>query len=361
MINPKSILIVRLSAIGDVIHTLPALHLLRRRFPDARIGWVVEEMSAALLRGHPELDRLYVIPKKRWRREWARTFFSGEKSRFFRAIRRDCYDVAIDFHGLTKSGWVAWRSGAKVRVGYGDHDGRECNKLFTNVRIHPRAEARHVIDRNLELLRALEMEPRVMPVEFTLPRLDAEKASMGAWLQGAGVEPERGILAYYPGAGWPTKRWPPESFARLARLLDGAPGLPGKQVLVYGPGEESLCRRILEKARLPESRLFLAPPTGLRELAALLGFARLVIGGDTGPVHLAGAIGVPVVSILGGSDTVRNGVYGQEHWALTSDLRDCLPCWKKECALGASPVCLTDVTPEAVAEKALLRVRSEEA
>ena len=270
--HPESILIVRLSAIGDVVHALPCLHALRERFPDARIGWLVEQLSASLLKGHPEIDDLYVIPKKHWRAAPVRTWLNGEKRRFYGELRRAKWDVAIDFQGLTKSGIPLLFSGAPVRIGFGDKDGREFNKFFTNRRVVPSPERPHVIQRNLSLLEPLGIENP--EVAWRFPDFAEERATTDTALTDAGIDSDAGFIALYPGAGWETKRWPTKHFARLSRLLGENPGtadLP--QLIIWGPGEEPLCEAILRDAELPEHRLRMAPPTNLRELAALLGRA----------------------------------------------------------------------------------------
>lgn len=353
--EPQSILIVRLSAIGDVVHVLPCLHALRARFPKAHIGWLVEELSASLLRGHPEIDDLYVIPKKRWRTAPMRTWLSGEKPAFYRRLRAAGWDVAIDFQGLTKSGIPALLAGASLRIGYGDRDGRELNKLFTNRRVVPAPSRPHVIQRNMALLEPLGIADA--PIEWRFPDFSEERARVDAALAHQGIAPGQPFIALYPGAGWQTKRWPTSHFAELARQLAAAPDPPGNAkpmpvVVVWGPGEEDLRDGILTQADLPSERMMAAPPTDLRELAALLGRARLAIGGDTGPIHLAAALDVPVVGIYGGSDPLRNGPWGNAPTTLLSDSAACTVCWRKTCNWSPCIECLDTISPSRVARHA---------
>jgi len=344
---PESILFIRLSAIGDVIHTIPCLRAVRSAFPKARIGWLVEELSAPYLQGHSDLDALYVIPKKHWRKHPLQTWLNGEKPRFYRNLRAEKWDVAIDFQGLTKSGWPAWLSGAKTRIGYGDKDGRELNKLFTNQRVVPPTSAKHVIQRNLSLLKPLGIESP--SVEWTFPDWSAERARLEPFFQD--IKADR-FIALYPGAGWETKRWPVEHFARLAQLLaepdSASSGIP--QVLVWGiESEKTLCKEIVNQAGLDPRCLRMAPPTDLRELGALLEKSAVAVGGDTGPIHLAAALNCGVVGIYGGSDAVRNGAWGKQHGVMVSETSSCTIPWCRRCNHEPFLECLTTISPEKVA------------
>ena len=345
----QNILIVRLSAIGDVTHVLPCLHALREAYPKARIGWIVEELSAPLLRGHPEIDDLFVIPKKRWRAHPILTFFNGEKRRFYREVRRVKWDAAIDFQGLTKSGLPAWLSGSRLRVGYGDTNGREFNKLFTNHRVTPASSAVHVIQKNMSLLGPLGI--RDAKVAWRFPTWVQEDKDLEPFFEGAAFRGGRAFMAINPGAGWETKRWPVGHFAALVRqLADGEATRLLPMVLIWGPGEEALCREIMAAAALPESRLLMAPRTNLPQLAALLAKASLMIGGDTGPVHLAAALGVPVVGIYGGSDPERNGPWGERNIALLPDASECRLCWRTRCNHQDPMQCMKSISPDTVAQ-----------
>ncbi len=348
--RPRNILIVRLSAIGDVIHTLPCLNALREAFPKAHIGWLVEELSAPLLRGHPQIDELFVIPKKKWRAHPIRSFFNGEKPAFYRRLRQTKWDAAVDFQGLTKSGLPLRVSGARLRIGFGDEDGRELNKLFTNRRIVPPPESRHVIERNLALLAPLGIQVTPERVRCRFPDFSSEHETLKPFLESLA---EPGFIAICPGAGWETKRWPADHFATLARRL-ADPELHPKasrlsRVLVWGPGEKDLCREIVNRAELPPETLATAPPTGLRELAALLENAAVVVGGDTGPIHLAAALEIPVVGIYGGSDPVRNGPWGPASRRLLSTSAPCTVCWRRTCDRPERLHCLHSISPETVA------------
>jgi lipopolysaccharide heptosyltransferase I len=330
------------------------LHALRCAFPRTRIGWLVEELSAPLLEGHPEIDELFVIPKRRWRRRPIRTIVSGEKNAFYRRLRLVKWDAAVDFQGLTKSGWPTWLSGAPVRIGFGDKDGREISKWFTNRRVCPAAEARHVIQRNMALLEPLGIDFASVEIAWRFPDLSQERTALQPFLRSLPHGGKAPAIILCPGAGWETKRWPPRHFASLTRLIAERatpnPMLDRPMILVWGPDEESLCRDILSAAGLPPGRLVLAPPTNLRELAVLLEAAAAVVGGDTGPVHLAAALGAPVVGIYGGSDPVRNGPWGEGHKVIASGAVPCAPCWRTRCNRAEPLECLAALSPDRVAD-----------
>lgn len=307
-------------------------------------------MTAPLLRGHPEIDELFVIPKKRWRKNPVQTLLNGEKSRFYHQLRQTKWDAVIDFQGLTKSGWPAWRSGAPLRIGFGGIDSREINGLFINKKIIPPESARHVIERNMSLLQPLGITSA--PIDWLFPDLSAEEKELDSFFRNL-ASPGGSFIALNPGAGWETKRWPAELFAGLAQLLSASNAFPRASrlpmVIIWGPGEEALCDQILHDAALPPDILMLAPRTSLRQLAALLGKARLIVGGDTGPVHLAAALKVPVVGIYGGSDPIRNGAWGDRN-VVIQGTGHCTVCWKTKCNHTHKKLeCLSDIEPERVA------------
>lgn len=339
---PRSILVVRLSAIGDVIHALPVLEALRQAFPQARLGWVVEELSAPLLQGHPDLHKLYVIPKKRWRKNFRGHFFS-EIRPFFRAMAADGWDVAIDLQGLSKSALVAWASGAPMRIGFGGRDGREISRLLNTHRVLPPTTFRHVVQRNLSLLAPLGVTPG--DVGGQLAFTEEEKGAMRDALRGAGWKGGP-LLAVNPGAGWSSKRWPPAHYAAAALELCRQRGL--EPLILWGPGEEPLRDEITTRLREAGMEPVVAPPTKVRELAVLISLASLFIGGDTGPSHMAALLGVPTIAIFGASDGQRNAPWppGNVTVVQRRDL-PCVPCWKTECPLtgDAHLQCLRGLAP----------------
>ncbi|MHB1034640.1 MAG: glycosyltransferase family 9 protein [Pirellulales bacterium] len=293
------ILIARLSAIGDVIQGLPVLNALRDRFPNAFLTWVVEQRAAALLVGHPALDELVTLP-----RGWLKS--PGTVWRLRRRLRATAFDLAIDIQGLTKSAILTRLSGARRRIGFGGARGRELSKLFYTERVL--ASATHVVDQYLELLRPLGIDAPA--VRFDIPEDEASRAAAERMIAQAGLE--QGFCLMNTGAGWPSKLWRTDRFAAVARHLGGTWRLP---TMVVWAGNEELAWAG-EIAAASEGRAQVAPPTSLVELAALARRARLFIGSDTGPLHLAAAVGTPCVGLYGPWPAERHGPYGPRNVAV---------------------------------------------
>jgi heptosyltransferase-1 len=312
----QRILIVRLSAMGDVIHTLPAAHALREAFPQAHIGWLIEERWAELLcapgtvrrgqrsAGRPLMDEVHTVNLK----AWGKSFFSlptlQRVAKIWNDVRDAHYDVAVDLQGAMRSGLLARLSGA--RVVYGAAEAREspASLWYTRKTI---ARGRHVIEQNLSIVEAvIGQRVKVPAAEFphdpqTEERVEQRLAKLGV--------DQFAILN--PGAGWGAKRWPAERYGEVAR---GLSDLDVRSILNYGPGEEELVRTA-EAASGAAARTMQCTIT---ELIALTRRARLFIGGDTGPLHLAAALRVPVVAIYGPTDPARNGPYGTRSVVLRS-------------------------------------------
>ena len=293
------ILIVRLSAIGDAIQTMPVACALRRRFPQAFLAWAVEQRAAALLRGHEALDELIELP-----RGWLKS--PGGVWRLRRKLRSLQFDVTIDVQSLTKSALLARLSGARRRIGFGNPGGRELSKWFNNERVDPKAT--HVVDRYLELLRPLGIESPA--VRFQVPEHAEDRTAAEKMIGQLGLE--RGFAIVNPGAGWPSKLWPTERYAAVVRHLGEVRQVPSL-VVWAGAAEQAMAEEV---ARLAGASARVAPPTSLVQLAALVRRARLFVGADTGPLHLAAAVGTPCVGLYGPWPATRHGPYGPQHIAL---------------------------------------------
>jgi len=286
------LLAIRLSAFGDVIHTIPAVVALRDLGHE--IVWVVERPYRDLVVLVARVDTITVSMKA-----WGRAFVSSRGEMFAARAAMRGFDAAIDFQGLIKSASLAWVSRAKLRYGFGRGAIREgAAGVFLNRRVDV-DEAKHIVEQNLELARAIDAHVGAVPrVNFSHYADDPSGK----------LRELTGRIVLLPGAGRPDKQW--KKFPELAQRL-------GKDALVaWGPGEHELAQSIGADV---------APQTNLRELAWLLQHARLVIGGDTGPLHLAAALGTPVVGIYGPTNPLRNGPYGQldrvvESWSTTKSI-----------------------------------------
>ena len=304
MLTSPRILIVRLSAIGDVVQGTPIVCALRERFPDAFLAWAVAGAGATLLRGHEAIDRLITLP-----RGWLKSPRAVWRLR--RELRALKFDVAVEAQGLTKSAVLARLSGARRRIGFGDPWGRELSR-WLNTELVDTTCVRHVVDRNLRLLRPLGIESPT--VRFQLPEHVADRSAAEEMIRRMGVAD--GYVMINSGAGWPSKLWPNDRYAKVAPPLARQWRLP--TVVAWGsPDERTAAERIVAGS---EGHARLAPPTALTELAALARRARLFIGSDTGPLHIAAAVGTPCVGLFGPWPAERHGPYGPKNAALQSIL-----------------------------------------
>ncbi|MEE9257731.1 MAG: glycosyltransferase family 9 protein [bacterium] len=319
-------LLVRLGAVGDVIHTLPLAAALRDAFPSSYISWAVAPGPGLLLRDNPDLDKVFLVDTRAWRRAG----FAGGLSmigRDLRSLRSLRADVAIDSQGLIKSGFIAWASGAKVRVGFEQRHCREgLNAAFMTAWAEPPDGARHVVEKNLSLLSPLGVQPPAAEsLRFPIPERAEEAGEADAYFRREGISGGRPLLVIHPGAGWETKRW---EEGRFATLGDAWPKLTGGEVLLtWGPGEEEMIRRVAAAMSAPAK---IAPPTDIRQMAALLRRADVFAGGDTGPLHLAAALGVACLALMGSTEPARNGPWGRGH-ALLHHRLACSGCHMRTC------------------------------
>jgi len=311
-----NIALVKLSSLGDVVHALPVAAALRARLPHARLSWIVERREAALLTGNAILDAVVPVDTRGWRRALAPVDLAragrglSELARDLRAAR---FDVALDLQGLLKSGLLTAATRAPLRIGFAPALCRErWSALLTNRHVTPPATARHVVEQYLALLEPLGVRPAA--IEFPLPRNAAAEARADAFFVRSGLKPSDRLVALLPGAGRADKRWPADRFAALGARLTAETG--ASVLVVWGPGEHDTAKAIVDSAR--DGRALLAPTSSIEELVALLWRAAVVVGGDTGPLHLAAALGVACVGLYGPTAAERNGPWGQVRRALQS-------------------------------------------
>ncbi len=306
------VLVVRTSSIGDVVHVLPALAALHRAGHE--VGWLVEPASRVLLDTNSFVSRVNTIPAvKAYRLSQARAAL--------RALRAERFDVALDFQGLWKSALWAWLSGARRVIGYAGPWRRERpSSLLLDEQVPLPAEAVHVIDKNLALLRALGIDALGLR-EFPLPPAPDSGPRVEAGLASLGL---REFAVLNPGGGWASKLWPAESFGELARGLR-ARGLAS--VVTWGPGEEALAERAVAASDGAAVRSF---PTSLLDYVELARRARVVVAADTGTLHLACAVRTPVVALFGPTDPARNGPFDPAD-AVRRRVPPCAPCHRRVC------------------------------
>ncbi|HEX8521198.1 MAG TPA: lipopolysaccharide heptosyltransferase I [Tepidisphaeraceae bacterium] len=309
---PQRILLIKPSAIGDVVHTLPVLKLLRRRWPAAQIAWLVTPACSGLLEDHPLLNEVMLFDRKRFGQGWKNPKSLLGLGSFAWQLRQRKFDLVLDLQGLFRSGWLAWQSRAPVRVGFSN--ARELAPLFYTHRINVGDPEQHAIDRYLKLIAAIGCE--TSPVEFDFNVTDADRAKVAQL-----IDDDHPYAVLLPGTNWDTKRWPIKQFTALAWALKDRLNLDS--VVAGGPQDVALGDQI--------GCQNLAGKTNLRELVALLERAALVIANDSGPMHIASALGRPLVTVFGPTNPVRTGPYRRMDSVVRLDI-PCSPCYSRKCS-----------------------------
>jgi lipopolysaccharide heptosyltransferase I len=331
------VLVLKLGAIGDIIHTLPVLSAIRSKFPDAVVSWTAERRSAEILRGNPLIDHLIEVDTRslRGRKMIENVLVNGSKQ--LKNLRQFEFDVAVDFQGLLKSAVIAKLSGAKQRWGFSRADLCEpaSRVFYTNtVKLPPNA---HVVRENLALIKgALGLGSGSENIDFPIAATAEQRDEAAMIAERAGGD----FAILNPAGGWVTKLWHAEKYGRLADMLWAELGL--RSVVVTGPNEASLATEVAHSSR--SGKTVLAEPTlkGFYELAKL---GRIYIGGDTGPTHIALAAGAPVVGIFGPTEWWRNGSLDPDDICVERLDIDCrVDCHRRTCSKW---ICM-DIGPEAV-------------
>lgn len=320
-INPHNILIIKLSSLGDVVHALPALRALRLKFPAARISWMVNRGLEGILEGNPDLDEIILFDRKRWGRWYDRRALEELKT-FVTDLRARQFDLMIDLQGLLRSGLIAALTHAPIRVGFAN--AREFSPLFYTHKIAVPDDDIHAVDRYLLATSFLGAEVD----EVVFPIAAGEEDEAWAKQQVGHIPRDQPLVLINPSARWITKQWPLERFAEVCRQL-AAEGIP--VALIGGHEDAERCQRLQELAgmSLPD----LSGKTTIKQLAALMRHASLLLTNDSGPMHMAVAVGLPVVAIFGPTNPSRTGPYpasaGLDR-VLRKDI-SCAPCYRKKC------------------------------
>jgi lipopolysaccharide heptosyltransferase I len=326
-LTPRRICLIKPSALGDVVQTLPILSMLRTRWPGAHIGWLVNRSLAGILEGHPELDEVILFDRgAKW---WRRPRVAWD---LYRRLRREQFDLAIDLQGLFRSGAMAWASGAPRRVGFAD--AREgASRMYTDC-VAVTAGPLPALERYRHIAAALGCRGEPPQARLGIGATHRE------WAASYLAQLPRPLLTIHPGAQWATKRWLPQHFAEVARRWQAESD--GGIVLVGGPGEGSLCRQIA--AQLAGTVVNLAERTSLLQLAAVAEMADLFLSGDTGPMHLAAAVGTPVVSVFTCTSPLRAGPRDNESRIVATQV-PCAASYLKRCS---AMICMRELTPDRV-------------
>lgn len=337
------ILIIKLSAIGDVIHSLPALNALREHFPQSHITWLVEAAAADLVSSHAALDRVLISRRKAWlaglKTAERRTHWRALRQ-FFCELRDTRYDLVIDFQSSAKGAVLVAAARARTKMGFGPglaH--QEFSWLALNRRVPAISMEVHALERYLHLLHPLGIKDP--PVRYNLPLAAETYVAVDHLVGPAIANPARPLIAINPMAQWPTKLWPEAHFAQLADRL-----VERRQAGIFftgGPEDRNVIEAIQKKMRQPAVNL--AGRTNLLELAALFTRMDCVITTDTGPMHLAAAVDAPVVAIFGPTSPARTGPYRARSRILQAAL-PCIPCFKRSCAIDSQ--CMRAITAEQV-------------
>ncbi len=334
--TPKNIMVVKLSAIGDVIHALPVSYAIKETFPNAKLTWVVEPPAYDILKMNPYIDRIILFHKKEFKT------FMGFIKKFFpfkREIQEEPYDAVLDLQGLFKSAAIAYFAQSDVKLGICNM--REMSNHVSRPVIGKHAHG-HIVERYLDTARAIgcKVEKVVFPME--IPKGEAEQAQ--TIMQRAGMREDVPYVVFAIGANWPNKRWTVDNFALLSDWLYNMNVMP----VIVGNGvvDEQRARDIEAMIEIPPINL--VNKTNWAQLAHVIKNARLVVGGDTGVVHLAAALETRTIMLMGPTDANRNGPYNQTENAIEVD-RPCKACWKRACPLNTD--CLEKITVRQVEEK----------
>jgi lipopolysaccharide heptosyltransferase I len=300
----KNILIIKPSSLGDIVLALPALAALRKSFPDAEISWLVRPEFAPLLENHPHLTRTIPFDRKFLGKAWFNPFALGFLLSLIQQLRRSNFDAIFDFQGLFRTASLARLSGCKKRFGMAN--AREFGRFFYSHKVPQNQDCIHVVDYYLKIVRAAGACD--VDVRFVFPQDVTAADSVGKLLVKHGIEPDN-YAVLVPGSAHRDKCWPVERFAALADRISSQSGLP---VVAVGTSPEAdLVDRLKGLANVTVANL--AGQTSLKELVVLLKAAKLVVTNDTGPGHIAAALGVPLVMIFGYVNPARLAPYGRSH------------------------------------------------
>ncbi len=328
MKEPARILVIKLRYVGDVLLATPVLSRLREGFPKAHLAMLVNAGTEEIVQGHPALDEVLVVEKGPLLRQW----------RFIRTLRDRRFDLVVDLTDGDRSALLARLSGAPVRIGY-NSEGRWRGRLYTEI-MQPDRFGMHTVGYHLAATEALGLTGPPPPPILTVSPEGRHAADR--LLQEAGIEPARPLACLHPGARWWFKSWPSERFAALADRIQTETA--AQALFLGGEQDRDVGSRIAERMTTPHRTLI--GRTGLKELAAVLERAALMISNDNGPMHMAAALGVQVIGLFGPSDPAIWGPWGEGHHVFYKGL-DCRACFHPDCFRGEQN-CMRQITLDEV-------------
>ena len=327
MLDDKAdkILIIRLSAIGDIVHSLPTAYAIRQKYPNAQIDWLVEERFYSLVKLNPYIDNVVILPRQKWSELLKNDFLEGVKSiwKFIKKMRKRKYDISLDLQGLFKSSFAGFLFKPNLRMG--PSDGRELSQLFYQAKIDTPAKTCHRVEKYLHFAGALDV--KTDEVNYGLKITPVIKSRVSRLFEMEKINIDKKIIILNPFTNWKSKNWFLDRYFELANKLIEL----GYYVIFTGSEEE---KGSINNFETIDSKAFcnLAGKTSLEELVEIYRRADLYIGGDTGPTHIAAAVGLKVVALMGPTSPETNGPYGKGHTVIQDNSLKCIRCWDKQCS-----------------------------
>ncbi|MEQ1656399.1 MAG: lipopolysaccharide heptosyltransferase II [Nitrospira sp.] len=328
-VEPRRILLIKPSSLGDIVHAMPVVAAFKQRWPSAHLTWLVKRQWAEIVQRIEGVDAVWPVDPSL--KSWV-----GQAM----ALRAQQFDLVVDLQGLLRSALVARMTGCAQRVGFAN--GREGSPWLYSHRVPVPTQEMHAVDRYLLVAAELGVPVKDVP-QFRFRLLSQDVTTLRELFRRKGIDLDAPWVAMNVSARWQTKCWPAASFAAVAMQL-AARGI-GPLVVIGGPDEREASARVRSLTACPIVDLAGETPIGL--LPALLSKACVLITNDSGPMHVAAAVGRPVVSIFGPTSAVRTGPYGAGHTVLTHDL-PCRPCFSRVCRNAVPLECLESITPEQV-------------
>jgi heptosyltransferase I len=344
-LTDKRILIVKPSSLGDVVHTLPLVHALKRNHPSCFIGWIVQKGFQGILQSDPAIDEIIPISipstsdphaaRGAFIRAASATLVTLRRLR--KGFKNHTYDLVLDLHASFRSGLLGLTNPRGFRIGF--RDAKELNTLFQHRLVGNNPDNRHAVDKNMAFAEYLECS--TLPEDYRIVVDLIARKRVSEFLQKSGVPEGARIVYANPAARWETKYWTEEAWAELADLLIERAGAAA--VFSGSPDDVSYIRNISD--RMKQRPIIAAGRLNLAEAVALIGASDVYVGVDSGPMHIAAFAGTPVVALFGPTDPAKVGPYGEGHRVIRRAQLDCLACRKRSCS---DRICLEGISAQAV-------------